>query len=190
MTRITPTTAADTTQQYLTFTLGEELFAVGTRSVREIIEYGRLTPVPMMPPSILGVINLRGGVVPIMDLRQRFGQGSTQVGRRSCIVILEVQNEGIDRVIGILVEAVNAVVEIPPQDIEPPPNFGSHIPTAFLIGMGKLDSRLVVLLDIGRVLSLDDLRLLASAGDQPTDALGSTPHPPHLFDELYSRLTQ
>ena len=159
-----PQAVADTTQQYLTFTLGEETFAVGTRNVREIIEYGRLTPVPLMPQSILGVINLRGGVVPIMDLRQRFGQGATQVSRRSCIVILEVQRDGIDQVIGIVVEAVNAVLEIPPQDIEPPPSFGSHIPTDFLIGMGKLDNGLVVLIDIGRVLSLDDLRQLAGAG--------------------------
>ena len=159
-----PQAVTDTTQQYLTFTLGEEAFAVGTRNVREIIEYGRLTPVPLMPPSILGVINLRGGVVPIMDLRQRFGQGATQVSRRSCIVILEVQRDGIDQVIGIVVEAVNAVLEISPQDIEPPPSFGSHIPTDFLIGMGKLDTGLVVLIDIGRVLSLDELHRLAGAG--------------------------
>lgn len=161
MSSFNPGTATDTRQQYLTFTLGEALFAVGTLNVREIIEYGHLTPVPLMPPSILGVINLRGGVVPILDLRQRFGQGATQVSRRSCIVILEVQRSGIDQVIGIVVEAVNAVLEIPEQDIEPPPSFGSQIPTDFLIGMGKLDTRLVVLLDIGRVLSLDDLQLLA-----------------------------
>lgn len=160
MSSFNPATATDTRQQYLTFTLGEALFAVGTLNVREIIEYGHLTPVPLMPPSILGVINLRGGVVPILDLRQRFGQGATQVSRRSCIVILEVQRSGIDQVIGIVVEAVNAVLEIPEQDIEPPPSFGSQIPTDFLIGMGKLDTRLVVLLDIGRVLSLDDLQLL------------------------------
>ena len=161
MSSFNPATATDTRQQYLTFTLGEALFAVGTLNVREIIEYGHLTPVPLMPPSILGVINLRGGVVPILDLRQRFDQGATQVSRRSCIVILEVQRSGIDQVIGIVVEAVNAVLEIPEQDIEPPPSFGSQIPTDFLIGMGKLDTRLVVLLDIGRVLSLDDLQLLA-----------------------------
>lgn len=161
MSSFNPATATDTRQQYLTFTLGEALFAVGTLNVREIIEYGHLTPVPLMPPSILGVINLRGGVVPILDLGQRFGQGATQVSRRSCIVILEVQRSGIDQVIGIVVEAVNAVLEIPEQDIEPPPSFGSQIPTDFLIGMGKLDTRLVVLLDIGRVLSLDDLQLLA-----------------------------
>ncbi|MGP0173027.1 chemotaxis protein CheW [Pseudomonas sp. NCHU5208] len=169
MSSFNPATATDTRQQYLTFSLGEEIFAVGTHNVREIIEYGHLTSVPLMPPSILGVINLRGGVVPIMDLRQRFGQGATQVGRRTCIVILEVQREGAEQVIGIVVEAVNAVLEIPEEDIEPPPSFGSHIPTDFLIGMGKLENRLVVLIDIGRVLSLDDLRLLASA-DLPRSA--------------------
>ncbi|MFG0585975.1 chemotaxis protein CheW [Pseudomonas sp. zjy_9] len=165
-----PATAPDTAQQYLTFSLGEELFAVGTRNVREIIEYGRLTPVPLMPASILGVINLRGGVVPIMDLRQRFGQQQTQIGRRSCIVILEVVREQMQQVIGIVVEAVNAVLEIPDQDIEPAPSFGSHIPTDFLLGMGKLDERLVVLLDIGRILSLADLRQLATAAAQPEPA--------------------
>ncbi|WP_339732573.1 chemotaxis protein CheW [uncultured Pseudomonas sp.] len=118
MSSFNPATATDTRQQYLTFTLGEALFAVGTLNVREIIEYGHLTPVPLMPPSILGVINLRGGVVPILDLRQRFGQGATQVSRRSCIVILEVQRSGIDQVIGIVVEAVNAVLEIPEAGVE------------------------------------------------------------------------
>lgn len=162
MHNVTPSSKTDTAQQYLTFTLGEEIFAVGTRTVCEIIEYGHLTPVPLMPPSILGVINLRGGVVPILDLRQRFAQGATRIGRRTCIVILEVIRDGITQVIGIVVEAVNAVLEILEQDIEPPPRFGSNIPTDFLIGMGKLDDRLVVLLDIGRVLSLDDLRTLAS----------------------------
>ena len=129
--------------------------------MQEIRGYEAVTRIANAPEFIKGVINLRGGVVPILDLRQRFDQGATQVSRRSCIVILEVQRSGIDQVIGIVVEAVNAVLEIPEQDIEPPPSFGSQIPTDFLIGMGKLDTRLVVLLDIGRVLSLDDLQLLA-----------------------------
>lgn len=159
----------DAPQQYLTFTLADELFAVGTRSVREIIEYGRLTPMPMMPSCVLGVINLRGGVVPIMDLRQRFGAERTAIGRRSCIVILEVERNAVRQVMGIVVEAVNAVIEINAQDIEPPPSFGAHIRTDFIRGMGKLDGRLVALLDISQVLSLDDLHLLAEAS-QP-DAL-------------------
>ncbi len=151
-----------TAEQYLTFSLGQETFAVSTRNVREIIEFGRLTPVPMMPASVLGVINLRGGVVPIMDLCQRFGEGETRIGRRSCIVILDVSRDEVQQTIGIVVEAVSAVLEIPPQDIEPAPTFGSHIRTDFIRGMGKIDGNIVVLLDIGRVLSLEDMQQLAS----------------------------
>ncbi|QXI31502.1 chemotaxis protein CheW [Pseudomonas vanderleydeniana] len=148
-------------QQYLTFTLAEEVFAVGTRSVREIIEYGCLTGVPMLPPSVLGVINLRGGVVPIMDLRQRFGAGPTTIKRRSCIVILEVERGDLRQVMGIVVEAVNAVIEIDAQCVEPPPSFGGHLHTGFINGLAKLDGRLVVMLDMGRALSLDGLQCLA-----------------------------
>lgn len=155
------------TEQYLTFSLGSETFAVGTSNVREIIEYGRLTPIPMMPPSVLGVINLRGGVVPIMDLCQRFGGGQTQIGRRSCIVILEVERGQQRQMMGIVVEAVNAVREIPPHDVEPAPDFGSHIRTDFIRGMGKIDGALVVLLDIGRVLSLEEMRWLAENSHNP-----------------------
>lgn len=157
-------TQPDAPRQYLTFTLADEVFAVGTRSVREIIEYGRLTPVPMMPGCVLGVINLRGGVVPIMDLRQRFGAGQTAISRRSCIVILEVERDDLRQVMGIVVEAVNAVIEIGTQDIEPPPSFGARIRTDFIHGMAKLEGRLVVLLDIGQVLSLDELYHLAEVG--------------------------
>ncbi len=147
--------------QYLTFTLGTELFAVETLSVREIIEYGTLTPIPMMPPSILGVINLRGAVVPVVDLRLRFGDGATPLGRRTCIVILEVAQGDATQVIGVVVDAVNAVLEIGAADIEPAPRFGGRLRAEFMRGMGKVDGRLVILLDIGRVLSVDDLALLA-----------------------------
>lgn len=147
--------------QYLTFTLGTELFAVETLSVREIIEYGTLTPIPMMPPSILGVINLRGAVVPVVDLRLRFGDGATPLGRRTCIVILEVAQADATQVIGVVVDAVNAVLEIGAADIEPAPRFGGRLRAEFMRGMGKVDGRLVILLDIGRVLSVDDLALLA-----------------------------
>lgn len=146
--------------QYLTFTLGHELFALGILCVREIIEYGRLTPVPMMPPSILGVINLRGAVVPVLDLRVRFGDSATAIGQRTCIVILEVSQDDATRVIGVVVDAVNAVLDIPEQDIEPAPGFGARIRTDFIQGMGKVDDRLVVLLDVGRVLSVEDLTLI------------------------------
>ncbi|WP_434702678.1 purine-binding chemotaxis protein CheW [Pseudomonas sp. Z1-12] len=152
--------SAPQVRQYLTFTLGGEPFAVGTLSVKEIIEYGQLTAVPMMPPSIRGVINLRGAVVPVIDLGARFGGRLTQVGRRTCIVILEVDHTEGQQVIGVLVDAVNEVLEIAPADIEPPPAFGAHIRTDFILGMGKVGGRFVILLDIGRVLSVDELAAL------------------------------
>ncbi|MBU3057621.1 chemotaxis protein CheW [Pseudomonas indica] len=150
-------------RQYLTFTLAGEQFAVGTLCVKEIIEYGQVTAIPMMPPSIRGVINLRGAVVPVIDLGARFGGPVTAVGRRTCIVILEVQHTEGRQVLGVVVDAVNEVLEIAPADIEPPPAFGTHIRTDFILGMGKVGGRFVILLDIGRVLSVDELADLASA---------------------------
>ena len=154
--------SAPETRQYLTFTLGGEHFAVGTLSVKEIIEYGQLTSVPMMPPSIRGVINLRGAVVPVIDLGARFGGRQTELGRRTCIVILEVEHDEEQQVIGVVVDAVNEVLEIAPADIEPPPAFGAHIRTDFIQGMGKVDGKFVILLDIGRVLSVDELSALSA----------------------------
>lgn len=158
--------------QYLTFTLAQELFAVDIHAVREIIEYGRLTGVPMMPPSILGVINLRGAVVPVIDLGLRFGGNATIIGPRTCIVILEIASGDGLRVIGMVVDAVNEVLELAQNQIEPAPSFGNRIRADFIRGMGKLDERLVVLLDVGRVLSDDEMTLLDQASMQraPQDA--------------------
>ena len=154
--------AANQVHQFLTFSLSGEHFAVGTLSVREIIEYGQLTSVPMMPPSIRGVINLRGAVVPVIDLGARFGGHQTEIGRRTCIIILEVHNGEEEQVIGVVVDAVSEVLEIAPADIEPPPAFGANIRSDFIQGMGKVGGRFVILLDIGRVLSVDELAALAS----------------------------
>lgn len=158
--RIAIQDASSAPSQYLTFTLGGELFALGILCVREIIEYGQLTPVPMMPPSILGVINLRGAVVPVIDLRVRFGDGATCIDQRTCIVILEVERGELTQVIGVVVDAVNAVLDIPTGDIEASPNFGRRIRTDFILGMAKVEGRLVLLLDIGHVLSAEDMALL------------------------------
>ena len=152
--------------QYLTFTLAQEMFAVDIHAVREIIEYGRLTGVPMMPPSILGVINLRGAVVPVIDLGLRFGGNATVIGPRTCIVILEIASGNGLRVIGMVVDAVNEVLELAQNQIEPAPSFGNRIRADFIRGMGKLDERLVVLLDVGRVLSDDEMTLLDQASMQ------------------------
>lgn len=153
-------------RQYLTFTLGGEMFAVETLSVKEIIEYGQITAVPMMPPSIRGVINLRGAVVPVIDLKARFGAAATEVTRRTCIVIIELGAEDEHQVIGIVVDTVSEVLEIPPSEIEPPPAFGARIRADFISGMGKIAGRFVILLNMGQVLSVDELSMLSSLSER------------------------
>ena len=158
-----PVQAASEQKQYLTFMLGGEAFAVGILHIKEIIEYGGLTEVPMMPPAIRGVINLRGAVVPVMDMSVRFGKASTPVTKRTCIVIVEVEAEGQRQDMGVVVDAVNAVLESPASDIEPPPAFGARIRTDFIEGMGKVQGKFVILLDIDQVLSTEELGALAQA---------------------------
>lgn len=148
--------------QYLTFSLGGEMFGVGILNVKEIIEYGNLTEIPMMPTFIRGVINLRGAVVPVIDLAARFGGKATQVGRRTCIVIVEVPDEDMRHDIGIMVDAVSEVLEIPASEIEPPPSFGAKIRTEFIFGMGKIAGKFVILLEINKVLSIEEIALLTN----------------------------
>lgn len=158
-------TGGGDTHQYLTFTLGGEMFAVGILNVKEIIEYGNLTEVPMMPGFIRGVINLRGAVVPVVDLAARFGGRVSEVQRRTCIVIVEVtQEEGARQDIGIMVDAVSEVLEIQAGDIEPPPSFGAKIRADFIAGMGKVGGKFVIILEIQKVLSVDEMALLADVG--------------------------
>lgn len=152
-------------RQYLTFTLGGEMFAVETLSVKEIIEYGQITAVPMMPLSIRGVINLRGAVVPVVDLSARFGRPSTDLTRKTCIVIIEVQTEGEEQDVGVVVDAVSEVLEIPAADVEPAPGFGARIRADFISGMGKVDGRFVILLDVDRVLSVEEMAVLGHVAD-------------------------
>ena len=158
------TQAAEAPQQSLTFLLGGEMFAVGILNVKEIIEYGNLTEIPMMPAFIRGVINLRGSVVPVVDLSARFGHAQSQVGKRSCIVIVEVSEGELRHDIGIMVDAVSEVLEIPGSEIEPPPSFGARIRADFIHGMGKVAGKFVILLNIDRVLSTDDIALLSGIG--------------------------
>jgi purine-binding chemotaxis protein CheW len=165
--------AADAPQQYLTFLLGGEMFAVGILNVKEIIEYGNLTEIPMMPAFIRGVINLRGSVVPVIDLSARFGHAPSEAGKRTCIVIVEVTENDFRHDIGIMVDAVSEVLEIPASEIEPPPSFGARIRADFIHGMGKVAGKFVILLNIGRVLSVDEIALLASVAGGPES--GATP---------------
>ncbi|HYE36756.1 chemotaxis protein CheW [Methylocaldum sp.] len=160
----------DSAQQYLSFQLSGELFALDILHVKEILEYGQITPVPMTPVFIRGVINLRGAVVPVIDLSARFGRAPIEVTRRSCIIIVEVQNDGERHDIGVTVDAVNEVVELPPAEIEPAPAFGAKLRTEFITGMGKLNGRFVILLDLAKVLSMDEMALLAEMGHADHEA--------------------
>ena len=149
--------------QYLTFILGGEMFAMDIRGVKEIIEYGSMTMVPMMPAFVRGVINLRGAVVPVVDLAARFGRPPTQVNKRSCVVILEIQGEEEEGVqdMGVLVDAVSAVLSIPAADIEPAPSFGAGIRADFIGGMAKVDGNFVIVLKVERVLSVEEMAQLS-----------------------------
>jgi len=146
-------------QQYLAFSLSGEMYAIPLLGVKEIIEYGGVTPIPTMPEFIRGVINLRGRVVPVMDLSARFGDAATVVNDRSCIVILE-QDSG-QKDMGMVVDSVNAVVDIVETDIEPPPSFGAKIRTDFIRCMWKYQDRFVVVLDLAKVLSVEEITQIA-----------------------------
>jgi len=163
--------ASETPSQYLTFSLGGEMFAVGILNVKEIIEYGNLTEIPMMPAFIRGVINLRGSVVPVIDLSARFGGKSAELGRRTCIVIVEVSDADTQHDIGIMVDAVSEVLDIPNSEIEPPPSFGAKIRADFIFGMGKVSGKFVIILNIDKVLSVEEIAQLTGYEDRPGDSL-------------------
>jgi purine-binding chemotaxis protein CheW len=148
-------------QQYLTFMLSGETYAIGILRIKEIIQYGQLTEVPRMPSFIRGVINLRGAVVPVIDLSARFGKQPTSIGRRNCIIIIEVMMGEETQNVGVMVDAVNAVMEIPANEIEPAPTFGTNIRADFIAGMGKINGKFVIILNIQHVLSMDDMATLA-----------------------------
>jgi len=166
-------TGGGDTHQYLTFTLGSEMFAVGILNVKEIIEYGNLTEIPMMPSFIRGVINLRGAVVPVVDLAARFGGKISDVQRRTCIVIVDITQEDAKHDIGIMVDAVSEVLEIQANEIEPPPSFGAKIRADFIAGMGKVAGKFVIILQIDRVLSVDEMALLANVAEASPEAIGA-----------------
>ena len=162
---------ADDDRQYLTFQLNGEMFAIGILNIKEIIEHGNVTEVPMMPSFIRGVINLRGSVVPVIDLSARFGRNKTEVSRRTCIVIIEVANDDETKQdIGVMVDSVSEVLEIPRNEIEPPPAFGTKIRVDFIYGMGKVMGKFVIILNANKVLSVDELSMLGhAAGSIPVE---------------------
>ena len=154
-------------KQYLTFMLGGEMFSITILSIKEIIWYTAPTEVPMMPGCIRGVINLRGSVVPVMDLSTRFGRNPTPVAKSTCIVIIEVPTatEGEHQSMGVVVDSVQAVLEIPAAEIEPAPSFGAKIRPDFIEGIAKVNGKFVILLDVNRVLSPEEISQMGQVSD-------------------------
>jgi purine-binding chemotaxis protein CheW len=147
------------TGQYLSFTLAEELFALDIGTVREVLDFTRVTEVPQTPDFMRGVINLRGSVVPVMDLRRKFGLPTAEQTVNTCIIIVEVALDGEKTVLGALADSVQEVLDLEPGQIEPPPRIGMHLNTNFIKGMGKRDERFIIILDIDRVFSGEELSL-------------------------------
>jgi purine-binding chemotaxis protein CheW len=145
------------TTQYLTFKLDEEIFALDVAKVREILEESSITKVPQTPEFMRGVINLRGSVVPVIDLRLKFGMSRTEKTVNTCIIVVEVQLEDEVIVLGALADSVQEVIEMEPAQIEAAPHIGSRLNTDFIKGMGKVDGRFIMILDIDRVFSSDEL---------------------------------
>ncbi|QPK64249.1 purine-binding chemotaxis protein CheW [Methylomonas sp. LL1] len=166
--------------QYLIFMLGREMFAMNILVIKEITEVGRLTTVPRMPDFIRGVINLRGGVVPVVDLGARFDKPPAQLTRRTCIIIIEVGDDDDDKQdVGVMVDGVSAVMEIPTSEIKPPPSFGSHIRTDFISAVGKVNDEFVIILNVDYVLAMDEIAALAGVAsdgkreENPAQALAA-----------------
>ena len=146
--------------QYLTFSLGDEVFAMDIRCVREIIQHSNMTMVPLMPEFVRGVINLRGSVVPVIDLQSRFGRARSQMGKKTCIVIFDtvVADEKVE--LGLLVDSVSEVIDIAQAQVEPAPQFGTTIRRDFIHGMGKVGGEFIVILAPERALDINEMAAL------------------------------
>jgi purine-binding chemotaxis protein CheW len=164
--------------QYLSFFIAGEEYALGILQVREIIEYDTVTRVPSAPEWIRGVTNLRGSVLPVVDLAMKFGFPSSTPHRRSCIVVVEVTFQGERLVMGVMTDAVGQVLELGPGDVEPPPAFGTPIHADYLIGMGRAGKKFILLLDIDRVLNAQELRAANAAAAEPPAPAASPQTPP------------
>ena len=154
-------------QQYLAFTLAGGEYAVGILKVKEILQYEELTRVPSTPRSIRGILNLRGSVIPVVDLAVKFGLPETAVTKRTCVLVVEAAVGGVPTVMGLVAEAVSEVIELGADDVEEPPVFGTRVQVDHLPGMGKVGKRFVLLLDIDRVLSVEEQDLAGVAALAP-----------------------
>lgn len=165
------TTETAESRQYVTFGLGAELFGVEVTRAREILDLVPVTKVPQTPDYLLGVINLRGQVVPVVDLRVKLGLPQVESTRDSCILVMEVQLDGEILTVGGLADSVREVLELRDDQIELPPRMGTKLRTEFIAGMGKLDEQFLILLDIDRVFSSEETFLLQAVGEDAEAAV-------------------
>lgn len=160
-------------KQFLTFTLGNETYAIPIGKVREIVEFHMLTEIPLMPDFLRGVTNLRGAVIPVIDLLSRFGKGSTVIAARTCIVVAEVEYDDEKQPLGIIVNAVNEVLPVEESRIETRPSFGTSIRSDFVQALLNIGDRFVIALDVQQTLSIEEMSELASQWNSST-APGAT----------------
>ena len=158
-------------QQYLSFLLTNEECAISILKVREIIEYDAVTTVPKMPQWVRGVINLRGAVVPVVDLAAKFGMEQKRVSKTTCIVIVETQFESQETIVGLIVDAVSQVMELSAEDIRPVPDFGTRVEMDYLIGMAQSGRKFALLLDVDKVLTTQELHDLSEVSAYAENAL-------------------
>lgn len=151
------------TRQYLTFKLGDEIFATDVAKVREVLDFTTITKIPRTPDFMSGVINLRGNVVPVVDLRLCFEMSKTEKTVNTCVVVVEMLLDGEATVIGALADSVEEVIDLEPEHIEPAPKIGTQIRTDFIKGMGKRDSQFIMILDIDRIFSAEELSAVRNA---------------------------
>ena len=158
------------TSQYLTFKIDEEYFTVNVHNVREILEYSKITKMPDAPHFMRGIINVRGSVIPVIDLRLKFGMEQTVPKASTRIIVMDIEKEGGNLVIGSLADAVKEVIEIAPDEIEPPPDMGTHWKKDYILGVGQYQDEFIMLLDIEKLFSMSELTTLDEAGVRQVDA--------------------
>ncbi len=165
-------------RQYLTFMIAGEEYAISLLQVKEIIEYDTVTPVPKTPEWVRGVINLRGSVVPVIDLAVKFRLPASVAGRLTCIVITEVECGGEATIMGVMADSVRQVIDLKPEDVEHPPTFGTRVKVDYLLGMARSGKKFCLILNTEKVLSTDELLELSDAVEQPSPDSDVSPEPP------------
>lgn len=162
--------AENLTTQFLTFSLGQDAFAVDVQIAKEIVDYAEVTQVPQTPDYLLGVINLRGAVVPVVDMRLKFGMAEGETTQNSCIIVMEVDINGDIVTVGALVDSVQEVMDLNESQIEPSPKIGTRMNTEFIKGMGNIGEKFLIILDMNKVLSADELELVQDLHTEEIEA--------------------